>query len=265
MSKYFSKAVDKFGNCLYSKEENKVWEILINRQIPLVNKFACQEYIDGLKLLNFSRKKVPLTTEINEILKNLTGWKVEPVPAIIGPTEFYTLLANKKFPMATFIRRIEDLDYLQEPDVFHELFGHVPLLTNQAYANFLEAYAKAALMMTEKERIRLFRLFWFTVEFGLLINGKIYGAGILSSYKETLYAVGDEATKKSFKISDALLTPFRIDIVQPLYYELSNLSELYKVADQNLIKEVKRSLSKKSYKKLFEKKDDSLMFNKDSC
>ena len=264
--KYKSKKPDEFGNCHYTEEENAVWSFLIKRQMPLVLNRACDEYIKGLELLNFSEEKVPQSSEINRILKDLTGWEVSPVPAVIGPTEFYTLLANKKFPMATFIRREEDMDYLQEPDLFHELFGHCPLLTNQAYADFLEFYGKLALSMTEKERLRLFRLFWFTVEFGMLENNKIYGAGILSSKEETIYSVESNVPiKEDLNILTALRTPFRIDIIQPKYFTIKCLNELYQIRDIDLKSIVRKSLEMENLPKLFDKEANIGMDRNSPC
>ena len=269
MSKYVSKIPDSNGNCSYTDEENNIWSILINRQLEIVKNRACQEYLDGLKLLEFPKDRVPQSSEINKKLLKLTGWQVQAVPAVIGPTEFYTLLANKKFPMATFIRTKEDLDYLQEPDVFHELFGHCPLLTNQAYADFLEFYGKTALKASKKERMRLFRLFWFTIEFGIIeYNGKkkIYGAGILSSKEESVYSVeSDKPVYKKIDALECLRTPFRIDIIQPLYFTIEKLNDLYKIKELDLLSLTKKSLTMETRKALFSKEDYSDKEEKSHC
>ena len=269
MSKYQSKIPDSKGNCHYTDEENDTWSILIKRQLDIVKNRACVEYLEGLKLLDFPMDRVPQSSEINKKLMELTGWQVQAVPAVIGPTEFYTLLANKKFPMATFIRTREDLDYLQEPDVFHELFGHCPLLTNQAYADFLEFYGKTALKASEKERMRLFRLFWFTVEFGILDqegSKKIYGAGILSSKEESIYSVeSDIPVYKEMEALNCLRTPFRIDIIQPLYFTLNKLEDLYQLKEANILDIARESLTMDSFKPLFDKDDCSDKDDKSHC
>ena len=145
---------------------------------------ACDEFIRGLALLNLPNDRVPQLHEINAVLASTTGWQVVQVPALINFDSFFKLLANKQFPVATFIRSNEDFDYLQEPDVFHEIFGHCPLLTDPAFAHFTHTYGKLGYAASPKERQYLARLYWFTVEFGLVKTAdglRIYGGGILSS------------------------------------------------------------------------------------
>jgi phenylalanine-4-hydroxylase len=256
--KYISKIPDEFGNCHYTEEEHAIWKVLIDRQMGIVKNRACPEFIKGLEILGFTHEKIPKYSEVNERLMKATGWKVEPVPAVIGPTEFYTLLANKKFPMATFIRRMEDLDYLQEPDIFHELFGHCPLITNQMYADFLQHYGETALKASEKDRLRLFRLFWFTIEFGLIRtdNGlRVYGGGILSSKEETVHCLeGIEQVYKKMDALECLRTPFRIDIIQPIYFVIDSFKDLFGLKELKLVDFVNQSRELKSYPALFERK-----------
>ena len=139
-------------------------------------------------------------------------------------------MSEKKFPVATFIRNREEMDYLQEPDIFHEIFGHCPLLTNPSFANYTEAYGKMGLNASKEQRVFLARLYWFTIEFGLLDtnNGlRIYGGGVLSSPGETTYALEDNnVERKPFDILDVLRTPYRIDIMQPVYYMLTKVADL---------------------------------------
>src|SRR5690606_29526597 len=149
-------------------DENNTWNTLITRQSEIVKSRASNEFLEGLDRIGFSRDRVPQHTDINDRLRSFTGWQVEIVPALIPAKEFFTLLANKKFPAASFIRIPEELDYIQEPDIFHEFYGHVPLLTFSDYARFMEEFGKLALSIAPTDRRRLFRLFWFTVEFGLL-------------------------------------------------------------------------------------------------
>ena len=148
---------------------------------------------------------------MTEAFKQTTGWSVVPVPAMIKPEQFFELLANKKFPAATFIRTPEDLDYLQEPDIFHEFFGHCPMITYQPFADFMQTYGKLALLAKTEHRSFLSRLFWFTVEFGLIQTDqgvRCYGGGILSSKNETVYAVeSDIPQRKPFDLIEVLRTP----------------------------------------------------------
>ena len=168
------------------------------------------------------------------------------VPALIPFSEFFKLLANRQFPAATFIRTREELDYLQEPDIFHEIFGHTPLLTNKYFADFTHAYGQLGLAASKEDRVFLARMYWFTVEFGLVQKKgeslRIYGGGILSSIGETDYAFNSPVPlRQRFSLSDALRTPYRIDIMQPLYYVLEELRELYEFTQMDLMAEVQKA------------------------
>jgi len=239
-SNYTAKQPDSRGFIEYTAEENETWAILYERQWQIVQNRACQAYLDGMEALNMPVDRVPQCTDINQALAQHTGWAVEPVAAIIPLTTFYALLANKKFPAATFVRTREDLDYLKEPDLFHEYFGHCPLLTNQAYADYMQWYGKLALTADKKAQTLLGRLFWFTIEFGLIQHNHqftCYGGGILSSKEETVYAVESDIPKRiPLDIAKALRTPYRYDMIQPLYYCLESLDDLYHIMDADLLK-----------------------------
>ncbi len=240
MSEYVARRCHPNGIVDYTPEDDFVWNTLIERQDKVVEKHACQEFLEGLEKVKFSRKIVPQIPDINRILKKETGWSTHPVDAVIPADEFFTLLANKQFPAATFVRRMEDLDYLQEPDLFHEFYGHCPLLTHQAYADYCGEYGKLALSAPRKYRKYLFRAFWFTIEFGLIRNNndlKIYGGGILSSFKETQSSVvASDNIHRKFDLLEVLRTPFRIDIVQPLYYIIEDMNEMYSVMNHDILK-----------------------------
>jgi len=257
---YISKLPNEKGIIEYTDLENSTWERLIDRQLVNIKNRCCDEYLDGLSILNLSQKKIPQHNEVSEILKKETGWGVEVVPAIIPADEFFKLLANKKFPVASFIRIPEEFDYLEEPDIFHEIFGHCPLLTNQNYADFMQWYGELALGLTPKDRNRLFRLFWFTIEFGLIKqqNGfKAYGGGILSSPKETIHAIENpEVIRKPLQALESLRTPFRIDIVQPLYFYIEKFEDLFELTKLNLKSLVDESREQGSFAPLFPSKDE---------
>ncbi|MFN7098726.1 MAG: phenylalanine 4-monooxygenase, partial [Gammaproteobacteria bacterium] len=190
--KYIAKTPDADGYIHYNDDENSVWRELFLRQQDIVRHRACDEFINGIQLLEMAADHIPQLPEMNQVLQRFTGWQVEPVAALIPNEEFFDLLAHKKFPAAAFIRNRDELDYLQEPDIFHEFFGHCPMLTDQVYADFTECYAKKTLQANDVDRAYLGRLYWFTIEFGLIntLNGlRIYGGGILSSKAETIYAV----------------------------------------------------------------------------
>jgi phenylalanine-4-hydroxylase len=236
---YVAKPVDANGIAIYTDEENAIWHELITRQKPIIKNRACPEYIHGLELLNLSSDRIPQCPEVTAVLQETTGWALEPVPALIPFEKFFYLLANKKFPAATFIRTREELDYLQEPDIFHEVFGHCPLLTNQVYADFVQLYGELGLNASAQDRALLARLFWFTIEFGLIETAdgvRIYGGGILSSKGETIYCLEDKKVQhKPFDILEVLRTPYRIDIMQPAYFVINNFDTLYDLINRDLI------------------------------
>lgn len=244
---YVSKQADANGIVPYTAEENHTWHRLITRQSKVVENRACDEFIRGLKILDLPLDQIPQNHEVSEKLKQQTGWSVASVPAVIPAEEFFGLLANKQFPAATFIRIPEELDYLEEPDIFHEIFGHCPLLTHPAYADFMHRYGKLALAANKKQRTRLFRLFWFTIEFGLIKTPqglRIYGGGILSSKAETEYALdlthGPEL--EDLDVRKVLRTPFRIDMIQPQYFLIDSFDQLYELLDQEIMKLVDEAI-----------------------
>lgn len=238
-SKYQAKVVDEHGLIDYSEAEDKVWSTLYTRQMELLPGRVCQPFLDGLDLLGLPSDHVPQPKTLSKRLDELTGWSIEPVPALINFDRFFALLSEKRFPAASFIRNEEDLDYLQEPDIFHEVFGHVTMLTHQAFADFTEAYGKAGLAASPADRVLLARLYWFTVEFGLIQTPQgvqICGGGIASSPGETIHALESDAPiRRSFVPLDALRTPYRIDIFQSVYYILDRMDDLFDLASTDLL------------------------------
>ena len=239
-TKYVSRLPDASGRIQYTDGENAIWAELFARQKRAIRGKACDEFQQGMELLRLPEDRVPQLAEVSQGLKRETGWEVAYVPALIPFSEFFALLADRKFPAATFVRTREELDYLQEPDIFHEIFGHTPLLTNRYFAEFTHTYGKLGLAASREDRVFLARMYWFTVEFGLLQKPgeelRIYGGGILSSIGETEYAChSDKALRRRFDIVEALRTPYRIDIMQPLYYVLEDLRELYELTQRDIM------------------------------
>jgi len=259
MAQYRSKPVNDKGIVEWSSEEDLVWRDLVGRQLHLVKQRACKEYLAGLELLDLPLDRAPQIVDINRVLKKATGWQIEPVPALINFDRFFTLLSDKKFPVATFLRSREEFDYLQEPDFFHEIFGHCAMLTNPEFAEFTHMYGKLGRNASDKQRVYLARLYWFTVEFGLVKEGnqtKIYGGGILSSPGETLYALDDPIAKRvKFDIHTVLRTPYRIDIMQPEYFVLDNIEQLYTLSQMDLMFHVKQAMAAGLLPPLFEPKE----------
>ena len=238
-TKYEAKVPDENGIIPYSDEEHSVWDELYSRQIKIIDGRVCQEFLDGLEILDLPSDRIPQPGEVSKVLMERTGWQVEPVPALINFDRFFALLADRKFPAASFIRSREEMDYLQEPDIFHEIFGHTAMLTHQAFADFTEAYGKAGVQASKAERVFLARLYWFTVEFGLLRTSqgtRIYGGGIASSPGETVYALeSPEPLRRPFDPIEALRTPYRIDIYQTVYFILDRMDDLFELASADLL------------------------------
>lgn len=240
MTEYIAKWPDEKGIIHWTDAENQTWQTLIKRQKKAVQNRACDEFLEGLEALQLPMDCVPQLSAVNAILKK-TGWEMEPVHGTVLITEFFTMLKNRKFPVANFIRVPEELDYLQQPDVFHELFGHGPLLLNPAYADFMQWYGTMALEFSGKKRKILSRLFWYTIEFGLLQTSKgvrIFGGGILSSYAETLFSLESSNPKRlPFDLSMVLKTDYDYQVIQPNYFILDSIDQLFKLqADQFLLK-----------------------------
>ena len=254
---YHSKSLDADGRAHYTEEENSTWTFLLHRQKELIKSRASSEFILGVEILKFE-DHIPQHFEVTDILKSHTGWGVEPVPALIQPEIFFTLLSKKRFPAANFIRIPEEIDYIEEPDVFHELFGHCPLLTNAPYAEFMHQYGKLALLADKKTQMRMFRLFWFTIEFGLIREDnqfKAYGGGILSSKSEIIYSVESEIPERHNLVPlDALRTPFRIDILQPVYYIIESFDDLFKLIDKKPLEMAIQSMTMPDFPAKFERK-----------
>ena len=234
-SNYIAKQADANGAIHYNDEEHETWQLLMDRQVPLVNRYACAEYLDALEKLALPDTYIPQCDKLSKQLKAASGWQVAPVPALINFKTFFAMLANKFFPAASFIRSREELDYLQEPDIFHEIFGHTPLLTNTRFAKFTQNIGQLGQQADESQYVWIARIYWFTVEFGLL-NGKALGAGLISSFSELQSSVeSDTPLRKPFDLMDVLRTPYRIDIHQPVYYVLESLDQLLELGKQDLL------------------------------
>lgn len=262
-TKYVSKDADENGVIHWSVEENETWQALIERQLKCIDGRACDEYLLGLEKLQLPKDKVPQLEDVSKVLRENTGWECYKVPALIGFGEFFRLLSEKKFPVATFIRTPDEFDYLQEPDIFHEIFGHCPLLTNPAFAKFTQRYGEIGLNASKEDRVFLARLYWFTVEFGLMntIDGmRIYGGGILSSPGETLYAMEDltveryDLTNESHVVN-VLRTPYRIDIMQPIYFMIEKMSDLDAIRELDLMDLVEQAKALGLHKPKFPPKE----------
>lgn len=245
MTTYVSRQSDENGFIAWSAEENQIWADLVQRQLGCIAGKACDEYMAGLERLNLPLDRIPQLEEVNQVLRATTGWECAEVPALISFDRFFELLANKQFPVATFIRSREEFDYLQEPDIFHEIFGHCAMLTNADFAEFTHIYGKLGLAASKEDRVYLARLYWFTIEFGLMQTPaglRIYGGGILSSPGETQYAMHSAAPeRKVFDAVDVLRTPYRIDIMQPIYFCIQSIRQLFDLAHTDVMSLVQQA------------------------
>ncbi|CEK09909.1 phenylalanine 4-monooxygenase [Legionella hackeliae] len=255
VSRYVSHQPDAKGMVNYSSEEHRIWQLLYERQMKIIPNRACNEFIQGVESLGLSSECIPQLPEVSGRLKSLTGWEVAPVAALISAREFFQLLAERRFPAATFIRCEEEIDYVQEPDIFHEIFGHCPMLTDPVYADFVCNYARKVLNLTEDKWPLLQRLFWFTVEFGLIKTSeglRAYGGGILSSISETPYSVeSDIPMRVLFDPVVAFRMPYRIDMLQPVYFVIDNYQMLYNFVEADIMKFLERAKELGEYPPFF--------------
>lgn len=244
---YESKTPDAEGLYLYSSEEHAVWGELFERQYAALKPYAAHAYLDGIEALGLDAKFVPQVKELNVRLDQISGAGVKGVAALIPQEDFSTLLSERRFPVATFIRRREDIDYLEEPDIFHEIFGHAPMLTDEAFCQFMERFGRLALSLDEDLLPHLFRLFWFTVEFGLIREDgqkKVFGAGIISSPSELSHVLSGQAEVVPFDLETVLRTNYRIDIVQPVYFEIESFEQLAAVIETGIESAIRTAIAK---------------------
>lgn len=215
----------------YSRADHDVWITLYERQAALLPGRAADPFLKGLEALDLHRAGIPDFARINEELKRLTGWTVVAVPGLVPDDVFFDHLANRRFPAGQFIRKPEELDYLQEPDIFHDVFGHVPMLTDPVFADYMQAYGEGGRRALGLGRLHnLARLYWYTVEFGLLETPqglRIYGAGIVSSRAESIFALDDPSPNRlGFDLERVMRTPYRIDDFQQVYFVIPSLQSL---------------------------------------
>ncbi len=219
----------------YSDEEQAVWRLLVERQSALARQYACAEFLKGLETLGIG-DPIPDFAAVNARLEPLTGWRVVGVPGLIPDAAFYDHLAHRRFPVTVWIRKREELDYLVEPDLFHDFFGHVPLLTDPVFADYMQEYGRRGVEAGPDVHL-LARLYWFTVEFGLIRTPqglKAYGAGILSSAAEVKHAIeGDGVQRVPFDPAKAMQSPYEIDKLQPIYFVLNDFQQLMERPDRH--------------------------------
>lgn len=219
----------------YTAEEHDVWKTLFERQTRLLPGRACDEFVEGMRALPIGSDRIPDFAALSGILGKRTGWTIVAVPGLVPDAVFFEHLANRRFPAGQFIRKRSQLDYIEEPDVFHDVFGHVPMLMNPVIADYIQAYGMGGLRAQALGVLPyLARVYWYTVEFGLLVQPeglRIYGAGIVSSFTETIFALDDPSPNRIlFDLERVMRTRYRIDDFQESYFVLRRLDELLDLA-----------------------------------
>ena len=217
----------------YTADEHAMWDRLFDRQAKMLPHRVATEFIEGLDILRMSKPGIPDFEELSERLMKATGWQVVAVPGLIPDDVFFDHLANRRFVAGNFIRTPQQLDYLQEPDIFHDVFGHVPLLANPVFADYMQAYGVGGQRAADGGVIeKLARLYWYTVEFGLVRQGntddlRIYGAGIVSSYGESIFSLDDPSPNRlGFDVKRLMRTKYRIDDYQQNYFVIDSFDDL---------------------------------------
>ena len=215
----------------YTPDDFVVWKTLFTRQMESIKKYASRDFIKALNDIGFTADKIPDFKEVNTRLQKLTGWSLYSVPCISPPAEFFQLLSEKKFTATCWLRTPAELDYIEEPDMFHDVFGHAPPLTNNDYCSFFKAMGDIALKHINNENIitMLQRLYWFTIEFGLMNENnelKIYGAGIISSKGEMQNALTNKTQKHPYNVARIMQHAFRNDVIQEEYYVIESFTQL---------------------------------------
>lgn len=215
----------------YTAQDHAMWDWLFERQTRLLPGRVAPEFMAGMDVLRMSKPGIPDFEELSERLMKATGWQVVAVPGLIPDAVFFDHLANRRFVAGNFIRTAEQRDYLKEPDIFHDVFGHVPLLAHPAFADYMQAYGLGGQRAGGMGALeKLARLYWYTVEFGLIRDGddlKIYGAGIVSSFGETIFALEDPSPNRlGFDLKRLMRTRYRIDDYQQTYFVIDSFEDL---------------------------------------
>ena len=218
----------------YGDEEHRTWDILFARQRDMLPGRASKAFLDGVDILALADPGIPDFNVLNEKLMDASGWRVVAVPGLVPDDVFFDHLANRRFPSGNFIRRPDQLDYLEEPDIFHDVFGHVPMLADRRFGDYMAAYGRGGQRALEFGTLKqLARLYWYTVEFGLIREDgdlRIYGAGIVSSYGESIFALDDPSPNRIlFDLERVMRTEYRIDDFQQNYFVIPSLDELLRV------------------------------------
>ncbi len=220
----------------YTPEQHAVWAELVRRRMPQLREHACAEYLQGFEQLGLREDLIPNLADVNQRLTPLTGWNATPVSGFMPPDAFFEMLAARRFPTTTWLRKRESLEYTPEPDIFHDVFGHVPMHAHPVFADFLEHYGRVCAALTDKDKLeRMGRLFWFTVEFGVIRQEgeiKLYGSGLISSHGESTYVIEGSKTGRGpeirdFNLQQVLDQEFLVSEMQKVLYAVESFDQIY--------------------------------------
>jgi phenylalanine-4-hydroxylase len=215
----------------YTAEQHAVWGELVGRVMPGIEKHAAREYLEGFKIIGLQRDRLPNLTEISRRLGPRTGWSSTPVSGFLPGPAFFEMLANRLFPTTTWLRSRESIEYTPEPDIFHDVFGHVPMHSHRVFGDFLARYGRVCAAITDEAVLeRLGRLFWYTVEFGLIRQDgevKVYGSGVISSHGECENVMHGGCAVHEFSLDEVLETPVKVDEFQKVLFAIESFDQIY--------------------------------------
>jgi phenylalanine-4-hydroxylase len=215
----------------YTGEQHAVWAELVGRVLPNVEEHAAREYLEGFQIIGLQRDRLPNLAEITKRLGPRTGWSSTPVSGFLPAPAFFEMLANRLFPTTTWLRSRESLEYTPEPDIFHDVFGHVPMHAHKVFGDFLEHYGRVCASVSDQMVLeKLGRLFWYTVEFGLIRQKgeiKAYGSGVISSAGECRNVINGGCGVHDFSLDEVLNTPVKVDEMQKVLFAVNSFDEIY--------------------------------------
>ncbi len=232
----------------YTDEAHEVWATLCRRQLASLQDKACRPFLDGLERIQLDLTRVPRLNDINDRIRPITGWAARAVPGYIDPRYFFKSLQARVYPTTVTLRSKDQLDYLEEPDIFHDVFGHVALQADPAYGELMRTLGDINdSTTTDQDVLEITRLFWFTIEFGLIREGsdiRLLGSGLLSSFGEAIHSLSDKIVRKPFRLAEVIAQPFRVDVYQDVLFIAESLEQLieaskvliYQIKERNTIR-----------------------------
>jgi phenylalanine-4-hydroxylase len=215
----------------YSDEQHAVWSELVGRVLPELEKHAAREYLDGLEIIGLQRDRLPNLASISKRLAPRTGWSSTPVSGFLPAPAFFEMLATRNFPTTTWLRSRDSLEYTPQPDIFHDVFGHVPMHSHRVFADFLEHYGRVCASISDPAILeKLGRLFWYTVEFGVIIERgefKVYGSGLISSHGECVNVIDGDCVIHRFSLDEVIATRVKVDELHKLLFAVTSFDQIY--------------------------------------